>query len=78
MKENIPHWPDYELIDSGNFEKLERFGKYTLIRPEPQALWPKQLGDKDWKQLADARFERDNTKKSHRDTNNENGGWQYF
>jgi hypothetical protein len=29
-------WQDYELIDSGAFEKLERFGKYLLIRPEPQ------------------------------------------
>lgn len=35
------HWKDYELIDSGNFEKLERFGEYTLIRPEPQAIWKK-------------------------------------
>ena len=33
------HFPDYELIDCGNFEKLERFGKYVTIRPEPQALW---------------------------------------
>jgi len=32
-------WKDYELIDSGNGEKLERFGKYTLRRPEPQAVW---------------------------------------
>ncbi|MDH4296539.1 MAG: oxidoreductase, partial [Cyclobacteriaceae bacterium] len=30
-------WQDYALIDSGNFEKLERFGEYILIRPEPQA-----------------------------------------
>ena len=31
------HWKDYELIDTGGLEKLERFGKYTLARPEPQA-----------------------------------------
>ncbi len=33
---------DYELLDCGNFEKLERFGKYITIRPEPQAVWDKQ------------------------------------
>lgn len=32
-------WSDYQLIDSGWFEKLERFGRYTMIRPEPP-LWP--------------------------------------
>ena len=32
---------DYELIDSGNEEKLERYGKYILRRPDPQALWKK-------------------------------------
>jgi len=29
-------WNDYELLDSGNFEKLERFGRYVVARPEPQ------------------------------------------
>lgn len=72
------NWPDYELIDSGNFEKLERFGKYILIRPEPQALWPKTLSEQTWKEKAHARFERDHTKKSHRDVNNENGGWKFY
>jgi 23S rRNA (cytosine1962-C5)-methyltransferase len=71
------NWPDYELIDSGNFEKLERFGKYVLIRPEPQALWNKTLSEQAWKDKAHARFERDHTKKSHRDVNNENGGWTF-
>lgn len=32
-------WEDYELIDSGNNKKLERFGKFILIRPETQAIW---------------------------------------
>jgi 23S rRNA (cytosine1962-C5)-methyltransferase len=40
---------DYELIDSGDGEKLERFGKYILNRPDPQALWPKGLGNDVWK-----------------------------
>jgi 23S rRNA (cytosine1962-C5)-methyltransferase len=37
------NFPDYELIDCGDFEKLERFGKYITIRPEPQAVWSKKL-----------------------------------
>jgi len=78
MIEEKINWPEYELLDSGNFEKLERFGKYILIRPEPQALWPKQLDANEWQNLAHGRFERDNTKKSHRDSTNENGGWQFF
>jgi len=34
---------EYELIDSGNGEKLERFGSYIMIRPDPEALWSKSL-----------------------------------
>jgi 23S rRNA (cytosine1962-C5)-methyltransferase len=47
---------DYELIDCGNFEKLERFGKYITIRPEPQAVWNKKLSDKEWEQKAHVKF----------------------
>ncbi len=36
-------WKDYELLDSGEFEKLERFGEYILIRPEPKALWKRSM-----------------------------------
>lgn len=50
------NWKNYQLIDSGNFEKLERFGNYTLIRPEPQALWNKNLTEKEWLQNTDAKF----------------------
>lgn len=50
---------DYELIDSGNGEKLERFGKYTLARPEPQALWAPSLSKEQWEKIADARFLQD-------------------
>ncbi len=49
---------DYELIDSGNGEKLERYGKYVLQRPDPQALWDETLPEKDWK-VADATFDGD-------------------
>ncbi len=51
-------WKDYELIDSGGFEKLERFGKWVLRRPEPQAIWDKSLEEKQWVQLASATFAR--------------------
>lgn len=50
------NWKDYELIDSGDFEKLERFGQYITIRPEPQALWDKALNNKEWEKLAHVRF----------------------
>ncbi len=50
------NWKDYELIDSGDFEKLERFGPYYLIRPEPKALWDKALSDGEWKKRAHTIF----------------------
>lgn len=50
------HFKDYELIDCGDFEKLERFGKYITIRPEPQAVWRKVLSDNEWNKLAHVRF----------------------
>ena len=46
---------DYELLDSGAGEKLERYGKVVLARPDPQAIWPKSLGKEEWKK-ADAVF----------------------
>lgn len=52
-------WKDYELIDSGDFEKLERFGSYTLIRPEPQAVWSRNMSYDKWKQSAHARFSQE-------------------
>ncbi|MBW6490033.1 MAG: class I SAM-dependent methyltransferase [Lentimicrobium sp.] len=52
-------WKDYELIDSGNFEKLERFGIQTLIRPEPQAVWDKSLSSEIWLQKSDAKFHKE-------------------
>lgn len=56
---------DYELLDSGFEEKLERYGKVILRRPDPQALWQKKLPKKVWDD-ADALFFRDT----------ENTGWQ--
>lgn len=54
-----PVWQDYELIDSGDFEKLERFGKYVTRRPEPQAIWHKSLSEEEWQRLATASFRRE-------------------
>ncbi|OJW15303.1 class I SAM-dependent methyltransferase [Mucilaginibacter sp. 44-25] len=50
------HWKDYELIDCGDFEKLERFGNLILIRPEPQAVWGKALNQSEWQRLHHIRF----------------------
>lgn len=67
------NWPDYELIDCGDYEKLERFGKYILRRPEPQAVWRKALPGKDWEQQTDAWFKKEKGK-IHSE-GNEKGEW---
>ncbi len=48
---------DYELLDSGMEEKLERYGNIVLARPDPQALWEKHLPEIEWKK-ADGFYER--------------------
>ena len=50
------NFKDYELIDVGGFEKLERFGQYITIRPEPQAVWDKSLSNSDWEKRAHIKF----------------------
>jgi len=57
----FPNWDknQYELIDSGNGEKLERFGAYICARPEPQALWDKKLSESKWEELAQAYFKKE-------------------
>lgn len=52
-------WSDYELIDCGDYEKLERFGRYITRRPEPQAIWHRSLSEAEWQRMADASFRRD-------------------
>ena len=49
---------DYELLDSGDGEKLERYGQFVLRRPDPQSLWRPRLDKKVWDQ-ADAVFARE-------------------
>ncbi len=48
---------DYELIDCGDFEKLERFGNYITIRPEPQAVWRKKMSTAEWNKIAHVKFQ---------------------
>ncbi|MCX6304269.1 MAG: class I SAM-dependent methyltransferase [Bacteroidetes bacterium] len=67
-------WTEYELIDTGNREKLERFGKYILIRPEPQAVWQKSLPESEWERLNHARYVRMKGKKTAGDEF-ERGSW---
>lgn len=49
-------WKDYELVDCGNGEKLERFGNYYLSRPEPKALWAKTMSQEEWNRLTHTQF----------------------
>ena len=53
-------WKDYELIDCGGGEKLERWGKYILVRPDPQAIWNTPRTDPRWRK-PDARYARSAT-----------------
>ena len=60
MQEQLtPDFGDYELLDTGDFEKLERFGRYVTRRPEPQAIWRRSLAEEEWRRTADASFRRD-------------------
>jgi len=61
-------WRDYELLDSGDGLKLERFGPYTFIRPEVQAMWKRALSEKDWA----------NAHATFQPTNEESGGHWVF
>jgi len=53
-------WKDYEVMDCGGGEKLERWGKYTLVRPDPQAIWRSEGKNPGWKRF-DARYVRSAT-----------------
>jgi len=64
-------WKDYELIDTGDGEKLERFGEYILRRPEPQAVWDKSLKEKEWEVLYHAYFRREKSQQKE----SEKGEW---
>ncbi|MCR4436591.1 MAG: class I SAM-dependent methyltransferase [Clostridiales bacterium] len=61
-------WIDYELMDTGNGERLERWGKYVLIRPDPQVIWPRNENEDRWKK-ADAHYHR---------SRSGGGRWEYI
>ena len=50
-------WRDYEVIDTSDGEKLERWGRYILVRPDPQVIWSTARSDRRWKAY-DARYVR--------------------
>lgn len=50
-------WKDYEILETGSGEKLEKWGKVTLLRPDPQIIWKKQINEK----KSDAHYLRSNT-----------------
>ena len=54
------HWNDYEVIDTSGGEKLERWGKYILVRPDPQAIWNTPKNEPGWRNY-DAKYSRSNT-----------------
>ena len=60
-------WKDYEILDMANGEKLEKWGKYVLIRPDPQIIWKDKAFPKEWKN-ANAIYKRSKTG---------GGGWEY-
>ena len=61
-------WRDYEVIDCSGGEKLERWGRYILIRPDPQVIWNTQKSEKEWKK-----------RNGHYHRSNKGGGeWEFF
>lgn len=54
------NWKDYTVIDTSDGEKLERWGKYTLVRPDPQVIWKTEKKNPLWKR-ADAIYKRSRT-----------------
>ena len=54
------NWRDFEVLDCSNGEKLERWGKYHLVRPDPQAIWSTPRRNPKWK-TRDASYSRSNT-----------------
>ncbi|MEI6898801.1 MAG: class I SAM-dependent methyltransferase [Bacteroidota bacterium] len=70
------NWEDYELIDTGGLEKLERFGKYILTRPEPQAVWEKSMPEEEWNRLSHAVYKRTRGIDPSKAENTDKGDWK--
>ena len=61
-------WKDYEILDTSSGEKLERWGGYTLIRPDPQVIWQTQKAHEGWR-----------SPHAHYHRSNRGGGeWEFF
>ncbi len=61
-------WRDYEVLDCSNKEKLERWGRYILLRPDPQVIWKSEKNDPRWNKL-NARYHR---------SKSGGGSWEFF
>jgi len=62
------HWKDYEVLDTSQGEKLERWGKYLLVRPDPQVIWNTDKKNPGWRK-----------KNGHYHRSNKGGGeWEFF
>lgn len=61
-------WKDYEIIDTSDGEKLERWGEYKLVRPDPQVIWSSDRKDRAWKR-PNAHYHR---------SNKGGGEWEFF
>ena len=62
------NWKDYEVIDCTCGEKLERWKKYILLRPDPQVIWNTKRNNKNWKHL-----------NAHYHRSSKGGGeWEFF
>lgn len=64
---------EYELLDCGDFYKIEKFGQYILARPEPQALWSMHTPLEKWKEKVDAFYER--KKEDVKSNKEDSGNW---
>jgi 23S rRNA (cytosine1962-C5)-methyltransferase len=62
------NWKDYEVIDTASGEKLERWGKYILVRPDPQVIWNTERADHRWKK-PNGHYHR---------SSNGGGEWEFF
>ena len=62
------NWKDYEVIDTSHGEKLERWGDYVLVRPDPQIIWDTPKTDRRWKRR-DGHYHR---------SSKGGGEWEFF
>ena len=69
-------WKGYELIDSGNGLKLEKFGSQVLARPEPQAIWSPRLSQNEWENLRTGSFIQKGSHKGEWNLKGKEKSWQ--